>query len=81
MNLSLLIILPLAFAIVALFVNEKQVRAVALLASAVQLLLSVYLGLRFMQERAVDNTEFLFRQNMEWFPSLVIGYHVGVDGI
>ncbi|MFZ1528982.1 MAG: NADH-quinone oxidoreductase subunit M [Ferruginibacter sp.] len=81
MNLSLLIILPFVFAIIALFVNEKQVRAVALLASVVQLGYSVFLGLRFMQERTTDNSAFLFRQNFEWFPSLSIGYHVGVDGI
>lgn len=81
MNLSLLIIVPLLFALVALFVHTKQVRVVALIAAVSQLLMAGYLGVKFMQQRAFDAGAFLFRQNYEWFSSLNIGYHVGVDGI
>ena len=83
MNLSLLIILPLITAIAVLFCKGlKQVRAVSLIGSAAQLLLSLDLLLVYWKERATGNTsQFLFDFNYTWFEPLNIHYHVGVDGI
>jgi len=83
MNLSLLIILPIITAIAVLFCKGlKQVRAVSLIGSAAQLLLSLDLLLIYWKERATGNTsQFLFDFNYTWFEPLNIHYHVGVDGI
>ncbi len=83
MNLSLLIIIPLITALVILFCNGlKQVRAVALTGSVVQLLMSVFLLSTYWQERTAGNKlPMLFEYNTTWFKSLHINYHIGVDGI
>jgi NADH-quinone oxidoreductase subunit M len=83
MNLSLLIVVPLITAIAILFVNGlKQVRTVALLGSAAQLILAFVLFYFYQQERSGGNTaNFLFENNYTWYAALNINYHVGVDGI
>ncbi len=83
MNLSLLILIPLLTALAILpMKNLKQVRTVALLGSAVQLILSFILFYVYQQERAAGNIEnFLFEDNYTWYAPLNINYHVGVDGI
>lgn len=82
MNLSFLIILPLITAIVILFVKGlKQVRAVALTGALVQLALVFDLMLEYFKEKAHNNAQMLFQYDYNWFPSLNIHYHVGVDGI
>ena len=83
MNLSLLILIPLLTALAILPLKSlKQVRAVALLGSTVQLVLSFALFYFYQQERADGNTaNFLFEENYTWYAPLQINYHVGVDGI
>ena len=83
MNLSLLILIPLLTALAILpLKNLSQVRTVALLGSAVQLVLSFVLFYFYQQERAGGNiTNFLFEDNYTWYAPLNINYHVGVDGI
>jgi len=82
MNLSLLLILPLAFSFLLLFVKGlKQVRTVALTAAVAQLGLSLYLLYQFLIERATSSSNFLFEQKYAWFKNLNINYHAGVDGI
>jgi NADH-quinone oxidoreductase subunit M len=83
MNLSLLIILPLLTAIGLLLVKGlKQVRTVALIGSAAQLILCFVLFYFYQQQRANGNTaNFLFEDNYTWYAPLNINYHVGVDGI
>ncbi len=82
MNLSILLILPLAFSLILLFVKgQKQVRSVALTAAVAQLGLSIVLLFKFLAERAKCNSAFLFESNYTWFKQLHINYHVGVDGI
>ena len=83
MNLSLLIILPLITAVAILFCNGlKQVRAVALTGSVVQLGLSIFLLTAYWQERTAGNKlPMLFEYNTTWFKTLHINYHIGVDGI
>jgi NADH-quinone oxidoreductase subunit M len=56
MNLSLLILLPLVTAVVILFCKGlKQVRAVALLGSVIQLGASSWLMLLYWHERGIGN--------------------------
>lgn len=83
MNLSLLILLPLVTALVILFCNGlKQVRVAALVGSVAQLAVSVRLLLLYQAERAAGNhSPMLFESKQEWFSSLHINYHIGVDGI
>jgi NADH-quinone oxidoreductase subunit M len=55
---------------------------VALLGSAVQLILCFLLFYFYQQERAGGNTAaFLFENNYTWFQPLKINFHTGVDGI
>ena len=82
MNLSLLLILPLAFSLLLLVVKGlKQVRAVALVAAIAQLVLSLFLLFQFLQEKVTSSNAFLFEQNYTWYKALNINYHIGVDGI
>ena len=83
MNLSLLILVPLITAIGILLVKGlKQVRIVALLGSAAQLILAFVLLYFNKEERAGGNTSsFLFENNYTWYEPLNINYHTGVDGI
>ena len=83
MDLSLLVLLPLVTAIAILFGKGlKQVRAIALVGAVLQLLLVVVLFVLYQQERAAGNAAtMLFESEREWFPTVGIGLHVGVDGI
>jgi len=83
MNLSLLILFPVLTAIAVLFCKGlKQVRTVALIGSALQLILSGVLLFNYWNERAVGNiSQMLFQSRYEWFAPLNIEYFVGVDGI
>ncbi len=83
MNLNLLIILPFITAIVIMFCNNlKQIRMVAFLGAAIQLILSAFLLYVFLNAKNDGNTgQFLFEQNHSWFAALNINYHIGVDGI
>src|SRR5919204_6298882 len=78
--LSGLIFLPLAGALVALFIpraSERLLWACGLVASLAAFALSVRLWLAFDS----SNAGFQFVERGPWVPSLGIGYHVGVDGI
>ena len=82
MNLSFLIFLPLVTAIMILVVKGlKQVRAIALFGSLLQLLLVFDLLFQYLRERAQNVTQMLFQYDYIWFAPLNIHYHVGVDGI
>jgi NADH-quinone oxidoreductase subunit M len=83
MNLSLLIVLPLITAVLILFCKGlKQVRAVALTGSVLQLGISAWLLVQYWQERSAGNkAAMLFEEKYSWFKNLNIQYHIGVDGI
>src|SRR5687768_8978499 len=83
MNLSLLILIPLLTAFAILFCKGlRQVRAVSLIGSVVQLALSVLLLIVYSKERGTGNGAImLFESDFVWFAPLNIHYHVGVDGI
>jgi len=83
MNLSFLILLPLLTALAILLMrNDAQVKRAALAGSALQLVLAFVLLFLFHQQRAEGNTaQMLFELQYNWFPSLHISFHLGVDGI
>jgi NADH-quinone oxidoreductase subunit M len=83
MNLSLLILLPLVTAVVVLFCKGlKQVRAVALIGSLIQLAAACWLLVLYWNERGAGNASpMLFELKYTWFKPLQINYHIGVDGI
>ena len=83
MNLSLLIILPLITSLLTLPLKGlKQVRAVCLVGSVLQLILGCVLLYLYWQERESGNQSvMLFESDYTWYAPLNIHYHVGVDGI
>jgi len=83
MNLNLLILIPAATALGIVFATGlKQVRFVAFAGALIQLVMSFVLLFLFQQERSSGNTEqFVFQAVYNWFPSININYHIGVDGI
>ena len=83
MNLNVLIILPFLTAMFILFSKDlKQIRMVAFMGAALQLVLGGFLLYVYCDARAAgDTSQFLFEQSFAWYPSLNINYHIGVDGI
>jgi len=83
MNLSLLVLFPVLTALAILFCKGlRQVRAIALAGSAIQLLLAVVLLYFYWAERAAGNmSQMLFQFRHSWFAPLGIEYYIGVDGI
>jgi len=83
MQLSLLVILPFVTALAILCCRGlKQVRTVAALGAALQLLISLALLQHFWQQRASGNTApMLFEYTTPWYAPLHINYHIGIDGI
>ena len=71
---------PLIAAIVLVFVPRNYrviIRAVALLATFISMLLAVKMFCQFVAGQA----GYQFEQQIPWVPSLGISYHVGVDGL
>ncbi|HEX6181783.1 MAG TPA: NADH-quinone oxidoreductase subunit M [Chitinophagaceae bacterium] len=83
MDLSLLVLLPLVTAIAILFGKGlKQVRVIALTGAILQLVLVIALFMLYRGEQAVENNAgMMFQSQYDWFKSLYITLHVGVDGI
>ncbi|MBR4403448.1 MAG: NADH-quinone oxidoreductase subunit M [Flavobacteriales bacterium] len=81
--LSLFVLLPLlTLAGLWLSKNLKQVHAVAVTGASALLVLTVYLTVDFLLQRAAGNTaEMLYTASVMWFEPLNIHYAVGVDGI
>ncbi len=83
MNLNLIIIIPVLTALAIIFSKgQKMVRTVALGGAMIQFIAGIVLLIAFQNERAGGNTDqFVFQSSMQWFASLNINYHIGVDGI
>ncbi len=77
MFLSLLIFLPLVFALVLALVPERWVRPSALLLSVLHFLFSCVLFYRFDPQKATLQLV----EHASWVPTFGINYFVGVDGI
>ena len=81
--LSLFVLIPVLM-LGGLFLsrNISQVRTVATIGSALQLILAIVLSVLFCMERNAGNTaEMLFMADHLWFAPLNIHYAVGVDGV
>ena len=62
--------------------NIKQVRTVAVVGAALELILSIVLLFMFYAERKAGNMdEMIFVRDIVWFASLNIHYAIGVDGV
>lgn len=83
MNLLLFLLFPLTFLLITLFVkNDKQIKWISLTGSVVQFIASLALFFIYRAERSAGNHSFMIlQQQAEWFPSLGISFHLGVDGI
>jgi NADH-quinone oxidoreductase subunit M len=83
MNLLLLLLVPLLTAIAILLMrNATQVKWAALIGSTAQFVLAFTLLFAYHHERMVGNeVQMLFELRYNWFPSLHISFHAGVDGI
>jgi NADH-quinone oxidoreductase subunit M len=82
MNLLLLILIPLATGVAVLLAAKQQAKWIALAGATAQLLLSFALFATYNKDRAAGNKDqFLYELQYNWFPSLNISFHLGVDGI
>ncbi|MEI2748555.1 MAG: NADH-quinone oxidoreductase subunit M [Ferruginibacter sp.] len=83
MNLVILLLIPLLTALLVLLVKSAtQVKVVALAGSVFQLVIAVFLLYAFRTDVAAHGHHLAhFEQNHQWFPSLGISFHLGVDGI
>ena len=81
--LTLLVVIP-ALTILGLIFTKgyKQARLLSAVGMGLQFVATLYLVYMYFQARGAGNTdEFLFEQNLVWFKSLNIHYHVAIDGI
>ena len=81
--LSIFVLIPLLM-LGALWLARdiKQIRGVMLTGSSMLLVAAGALTFLYLQARSAGNTaEMLFTDSVMWYPSLHIGYSVGVDGI
>lgn len=81
--LSLFVLIPLLMmAGLALSKEMKQIRAVAVIGSSLQLVFAFIVLFMFLGERVAGNTaEMLFVADTVWYAPLDIHYTVGVDGV
>ena len=81
--LSLFVLIPLLMmAGLALSKEMKQIRAVAVIGSSLQLVFAFIVLFMFLGERAAGNTaEMLFVADTVWYAPLDIHYTVGGDGV
>jgi NADH-quinone oxidoreductase subunit M len=83
MNLIIFIVLPLLTCLFILIESRpSQARLLALTGAVLQMLAAFLLLWRYLAERSAGNSEpMLFVTRTDWFPSLNINLHTGVDGI
>lgn len=83
MNLNLFVLIPILTVFAILFTkSNKQARLVSAIGMSIQLLLSIFLVLVYLQQRNAGNmAEYLFVQDYSWFKVPNIHYAIGVDGI
>lgn len=81
--LSSLVLVPVLMLLAFIPCRDiKQVRAVAVIGSVIELILTLVLLYMFFAERNAGNTaEMLFMRDILWFPALNIHYAIGIDGV
>jgi len=80
--LSVITYLPLAGALLLLFVNKENTRAIrtfATVVAAVDFIVSIPLWFAF--QRGANAPLWQFEERFEWIPSLGVTYHFAIDGI
>ncbi|MCK4928364.1 MAG: NADH-quinone oxidoreductase subunit M [Methanosarcinales archaeon] len=78
--LSLILFIPLIGAALTLFTKTREsARMIALISSAVPLILTVMIYLQFNSGLAF--LKFQFVEKISWISTLGINYHLGVDGV
>jgi NADH-quinone oxidoreductase subunit M len=80
--LSLILFIPLAGAVVLLFIpatKVKWVRGFSLAVSLIPLVIAFYLWVKF--PLTLGSGHFKFEELYAWFPAIHSNYHVGIDGI
>lgn len=81
--LSLFVVIPVLM-LLGLWIarNLNQVRGVMVAGASCLLVLSIWLAVYFVQQRAAGNTDtMLLTYSIPWFKPLNIAYSIGVDGI
>lgn len=73
---ALLIFWPLVAALVMLFLDTRQAKGWALIASLIELAISLYVVAQFTPDASSQ-----FTMNQPWIQSLGINFNVGIDGI
>jgi len=83
MNLLILILVPLITAVAVLLMRSNMlVKWAAFAGSVAQLVITFFLLSAYYAERTAGNaSQMLFEKQYNWFPSLNINLHFGVDGI
>jgi len=81
--LTLLVVIPALTILGLVFTKDhKQARVLSVIGMGIQMIATLYLVWMYFTARGAGNTdEFLFDQNMVWYKSLNIHYHVAIDGI
>ena len=81
--LTLFVVIPVLMLLgLWLSKNLSQVRGVMVAGASCLLVLSIWLTIYFVQQRAAGNTDvMLLQDSIPWFRPLNIAYAVGVDGI
>jgi len=72
----LLIFFPLMAAFLVLFTKGEQAKKIALLASVIEFVISIYALSHFTHDASTQ-----FELNVPWVASLGISFHLGIDGI
>jgi NADH-quinone oxidoreductase subunit M len=72
----LLIFFPLMAAFLVLFTKGEQAKKIALLASVIEFVISIYALSHFTHDASTQ-----FELNVPWVASLGISFHIGIDGI
>lgn len=81
--LTLLVVIPTLTILGLVFTKDyKQARVFSVIGIGMQFIATLYLVWMFFDARGSGNTDaFLFDQNIVWYKSLNIHYHVAIDGI
>ena len=81
--LSSLVLVPVLMLLAFIPCRDiKQVRTVAVIGAAIELILALVIMFMFFAERKAGNTEdMLFFRDVVWYASLNIHYTIGIDGI
>ncbi len=83
--LTVITFTPIVAAVILLLLPRDRktlIKVIALLAATISLVVAVYVFFAYDRAAAGNpDTQFQFREQVAWVPSLGISYHVGADGV